>query len=174
MDVRIVNPLDLPNWDESILSFPDYSFFHTSAWTRVLVDTYGYKPVYATAQEGKDFSAVVPMMEVNSFLTGRRGVGLPFTDHCEPLIRDASGFGHLFEALADYGKKNHWSYIEFRGGPLWVSALTGGRTPVPDPGSTALNAFSPGKEKSSPGPSFCLLEVDLCINSGRPIKIFRN
>jgi len=71
MTLQILNPLEIDDWDELLLTHPDYSFFHTSAWARVLHESYGYKPLYFTAIENGRLSALIPIMEVNSFLTGR-------------------------------------------------------------------------------------------------------
>ena len=115
-NVQMVNPLDFPGWDAQILRLPNSSFFHSSAWARVLHESYGYTPLYFTIFEGDAISACLPVMEVNSFLTGRRGVSLPFTDFCEPLASDTSRFKELFDAAAVYGRTHGWKYLELRGG----------------------------------------------------------
>jgi hypothetical protein len=81
-----LNPLTIPDWDALVLNTPGTGFFHTSAWCRVLSESYGYKPVYFAEIEGDRFRTLVPMMEIDSFLTGKRGVSLPFTDYCDPII----------------------------------------------------------------------------------------
>ena len=121
--VRRVNPLEDPSWDARLAGWPAASFFHRSAWARVLHDTYGFSPVYFTLGETARPSALLPVMEVDSWLTGRRGVALPFTDECEPLCRDADSFRRLFgEALA-YAKVRAWKYLEFRGGKAWFGDI---------------------------------------------------
>ena len=56
------------------------------------------------------------MVEVNSWLTGRRGVSLPFADHCAPLCSDKEAFNRLLEAVIGLGKRRNWRYLEMRGG----------------------------------------------------------
>jgi len=56
-------------------------------------------------------------MEVNSFLTGKRGVSLPFTDYCDPIIDGGVSFLDLFYKIIEFGKKLNWKYIELRGAP---------------------------------------------------------
>jgi hypothetical protein len=114
-DLKILNPIEVADWDEQILAFPDYSFFHSSAWARVLSESYGYRPYYLTRWEGEKLKAVVPMMEVSSILTGRRGVSLPFTDFCEPLGAEDKDFEELFPIIRDLGHKRDWKTIGFRG-----------------------------------------------------------
>jgi hypothetical protein len=54
MKLKILNLLTYPNWDDLLLAHEDYAFFHTSAWARVLSESYGYKPLYFTAiQNGR-------------------------------------------------------------------------------------------------------------------------
>jgi len=71
MELKILNPLEYPGWDDLLLTNENYSFFHCSAWARVLHESYGYKPLYFTGIENGSLSALIPVMEVNSFLTGR-------------------------------------------------------------------------------------------------------
>ena len=56
------------------------------------------------------------MMEVSSFLTGKRAVSLPFTDYCEPLVPHVEVSKVLFEAIVEEGRKRQWKYVELRGG----------------------------------------------------------
>lgn len=53
-------------------------------------------------------------MEVSSFLTGKRGVSLPFTDVCPVLSENEGDFDKLFKAAVDFGKTRQWKYIELR------------------------------------------------------------
>ena len=78
--------------------------------------TYGYAPVYFASGETGGSRSILPLMEVDSWLTGRRGIGLPFTDECEPLCQDATTFQKLFQSAVEFGKSRNWKYIECRGG----------------------------------------------------------
>ena len=62
-------------------------------------------------------------MEVNSWLTGRRGVSLPFTDECAPLCADADAFAEIYREAVDHGRSRGWKHLEIRGGyPLFSGA----------------------------------------------------
>jgi hypothetical protein len=113
---RRVNPLNEPNWNEMLPAHPDRSFFHLAEWARVLQETYRYTPCYFTLNEGGVVGGVLPMMEVDSWLSGRRGVGLPFTDFCHPLVSDASALQQLVGGAVEYGAGRRWKYLELRGG----------------------------------------------------------
>ena len=112
---RRINPLKSPNWDALVTSHPDFSFFHGTAWARVLADTYGFVPHYFCADSAAA-EPVLPLMEVDSWLTGRRGIALPFTDECAPLGTNKIALGKLFQDALAFGKLRGWKYIELRGG----------------------------------------------------------
>jgi hypothetical protein len=118
------NPITYPGWDDLLLSHPDYSFFHSSAWAKVLFESYHYTPQYFTVIDDGKLLALIPVMEVNSFLTCRRGVSLPFTDYCESLCNGNIGFVHLFDQVTRFGRKHGWKYIELRGGYSLNSEIT--------------------------------------------------
>src|SRR4030042_219287 len=111
MNLQIINPLDYPNWDDLLLASGDQSFFHTSAWARVLVESYNYKPLYFTQISDGRLSALFPFMEVNSFLTGKRGASLPFTDFCDPVANDQDTFSRAMAPIKAYRRNNGWEYI---------------------------------------------------------------
>jgi hypothetical protein len=113
-EIRILNPLEDTGWDEGLRSFPDAGIFHTTAWARVLCDSYGFRPRYLTVTNAGQPVAHLPLMEVSSWLTGRRGVSLPFTDYCEPLFQDEASLRALTDAALALGRANRWKYVEFR------------------------------------------------------------
>lgn len=59
-------------------------------------------------------AALLPLMEVNSILTGKRGISLPFTDYCEPLLTDHKASFAMVDFLIDYGRQAGWNYLELR------------------------------------------------------------
>ena len=99
-----------------LLASGDHSFFHSSAWARVLAESYNYIPLYFTHISEGRLSFLLPLMEVKSLLTGKRGVSLPFTDYCEPVVPNADIFRDTMESIITHGKKAGWKYIELRGG----------------------------------------------------------
>jgi hypothetical protein len=116
MPIQIINPLDYPDWDSLLGTNEHASFFHTSNWARVLYESYNYTPLYFCSIENGTLSALLPVMEVKSVLTGKRGVSLPFTDFCHPIATDQGQYQTIFDHILDYGKHAGWKYIELRNG----------------------------------------------------------
>jgi hypothetical protein len=107
-------PLPDSSWDARLNSFPQASFFHTSAWLRVLQDTYRFRPCHVVT-EG-DNGGILPILEVDSWLTGKRGVSLPFTDDCVALAHSPTSLANLIGAAQQLARSRHWRYWDYRGG----------------------------------------------------------
>jgi Acetyltransferase (GNAT) domain len=114
LSASLMNPLVDREWDDAISAHPDATIFHSTAWARVLVDTYGHRPCYVQISLNGGLLALVPMMEVQSVLTRSRGICLPFSDYCAPLT--FSGFGHelVTQKLQQIAHERCWSYFELR------------------------------------------------------------
>jgi hypothetical protein len=119
LTISIINPIEHPHWDDLLLTADRATFFHTTAWARVLSESYGYKPLYfATIDNGK-LAGLIPVMEIESFLTGKRGVSLPFTDICHPIADTPDIFQALMERLTQHGNGAGWKRIDIKGGGIF-------------------------------------------------------
>jgi hypothetical protein len=110
-----IDPLTDPRWDEFLKEHPRASVFHSPAWLKALCQTYGYKAIaYTTSPIGEALSNGVPFCRVESWLTGRRLVSLPFSDHCEPLVDTQDDLEVFAAALEKETRRGQWRYIEVR------------------------------------------------------------
>jgi hypothetical protein len=126
--IEVVDPSNVPGWDSLVAGHTTSCFFHGAAWPRVLHEAYGHKPLYLVKRSSTGVSALVPLMEVSSPLTGRRGVSLPFTDFCLPLGVNGAHYSKMLAEAIERGRKCGWKYFEGRGGfellqdiPSWRS-----------------------------------------------------
>jgi len=110
----VSNPLDISNWDSIAASFPQYTFFHSSTWLRVLAESYGYRPICLSVGDSDRPDAVAVAMEIDSWLTGKRGICLPFTDVCPPLHRSDGALKSLLGELVAFARKQKWKRLECR------------------------------------------------------------
>jgi len=109
----VVNPLEVPDWDELLQTHHDYSFFHGRAWARVLHEVCAGEPRYLVLLDHERLRALVPIMAVSGWLQGRRGSSLPFSDECPPLL--SPGVPDPLAAVLDLGEESGWHYWECRG-----------------------------------------------------------
>ena len=116
LDVEIVNPLADSQWDADVAQHPDATVFHTSAWTRVLTSTYRHQPMYLRCTRDGKLKALVPLMHVNSILTGRRGICLPFSDFCAPLLFPNCPSEVVADVLLRVARERKWKHVEIRSG----------------------------------------------------------
>ena len=115
MPVYSFNPMTDRRWDALLASHPRSSVFHRREWLQTLADTYGYQPIAITSAEpGKPLSDGIVFCEVESWITGKRLVSLPFSDHSEPLLSEASSDHEFVEWLVNATKKRRLRYIELR------------------------------------------------------------
>jgi len=115
LQMWVINPVHNPGWDLVVALHRDAGCFHTSAWAKVLHKTYNHQPFYLQFSRGRRLAALIPLMEVRSALTGRRGVCLPFSDVCEPLIFDPDVVDTVRDSLVRFAQERRWKHLEIRG-----------------------------------------------------------
>jgi lipid II:glycine glycyltransferase (peptidoglycan interpeptide bridge formation enzyme) len=108
-------PLESSRWSELVQKHPRSSVFHTVQWLEALRRTYGYEPiVVTTSPPGSELQNGLVFCKVNSWLTGRRLVSLPFSDHCDPLVDNEDETDMVLSALERRLRKEQLLYVEFR------------------------------------------------------------
>src|SRR4029077_10536505 len=126
LQMWIIDPVHNPGWDviwDVIIALHrDAGCFHTSAWAKVLRQTYNHHPFYLQFSRGCRLAALIPLMEVRSPFTGRRGVCLPFSDACEPLIFDPEAVDLVRDRLVRFARERRWKHLEIRGGKWFQPA----------------------------------------------------
>src|SRR5439155_4766747 len=70
---------------------------------------------YLQFSRRRRLAALIPLMEVRSLFTGCRGVCLPFSDACEPLIFDGETMGFVKDRLVRFARERRWRHLEIRG-----------------------------------------------------------
>jgi CelD/BcsL family acetyltransferase involved in cellulose biosynthesis len=132
LSIRVEDPLkhSAAEWEALLPQDCRSGFFHGAAWASVLAATYGFQPFYFVASRGGRVESVLPAMEVDSWLTGKRGVSLPFTDFCEPAGSAPDAMDAVIRAALRHGREREWKYFELRGFPAGCRMLQGARPSV--------------------------------------------
>jgi len=97
------------DWLDFVSKQENANIFHHPAWAELLSDCYGYRPSLLALQNGDGFMAAgLPVLDVNSRLTGHRAVSLPFSDFCPPL---GENIATLVRELKAWRTQNRWPQI---------------------------------------------------------------
>ena len=131
MTLSEIDPLLDCRWVDLTERCVRSSIFHTPEWLAALRRTYGYKSVVFTdSRSGEPLRNGLLFCHVDSWLTGKRLVALPFSDHCEPLLDTPDVLATFLESLKGRVGRD-CQYIELR--PL--------ETAIDVPGFTRSAAF---------------------------------
>ena len=79
---------------------------------------YGFHPCYLSLIHAGKIEALLPLMEIRSSLTGRRGVGLPFTDYCPPIGQSREQLDGMAYQAIQLARQRNWRRIDLRCGLL--------------------------------------------------------
>ena len=126
MPVYQINPLTDTRWTELVDRHPSSSIFHTREWLRSLQQTYGYSPVAFTTSNSTELENAVVFCKVESWLTGKRLVSLPFSDHCQPLAEDRA-LEEILQFVPEWSRKHGLKYIELRPLLPWDETVSHGQ-----------------------------------------------
>lgn len=69
---------DHAEWDRFVLAWPEATFFHLSAWQRLLEEVFRHRTHFLLARRGAQVVGVLPLAQVKSLLFGHALVSLPF------------------------------------------------------------------------------------------------
>lgn len=113
MTVYKFDPIIDSRWPSFLEQHSDASVFHTKEWLRTLQQTYGYKPVAYSTSDGNELTNAVVFCQIESRLTGKRLVSLPFSDHCQPLAC-GKDLREILNYLQDNCNRERFKYVELR------------------------------------------------------------
>jgi lipid II:glycine glycyltransferase (peptidoglycan interpeptide bridge formation enzyme) len=113
--VHTLDPLADVRWARFLERHPRASVFHTPAWLDALRRTYGYSPVVlSVSPAGETLDNGIVFCEVDSWLTGRRLVSVPFADHCDALVDEDSDGDAVLSAMIRKLRYEKLRYAELR------------------------------------------------------------
>jgi FemAB-related protein (PEP-CTERM system-associated) len=112
--VRSLAPDDELRWDDFVERCPEATFFHKSAWKRVIETSFGHRTHYLLAERGAEIAGVLPLAEVKSFLFGHALVSLPFCAYGGVAAVETEAVAALHAAARDLGRQLGAGHLELR------------------------------------------------------------
>lgn len=111
----LVDPLTDARWGQLLARNDGSSVFHSANWLAALQRTYSYEPLaFTSSPPDGDLNNAVVFCRVKSWLTGKRLVSLPFSDHCEPLVDNVDQLKMLIEPAQKELREGKVKYIDIR------------------------------------------------------------
>ncbi|HLI05186.1 MAG TPA: GNAT family N-acetyltransferase [Ktedonobacteraceae bacterium] len=93
------------------------TFYYNQEWLALISRLYGYTPIaLTTAGSDGQYTGFLPLCSLQSPLTGRRLVALPFSDYAPLLATDEGSANELIEQAIHLARKQRAKYLEFRTG----------------------------------------------------------
>ncbi len=110
-----IDPINDVRWTEFVQRHPKASVFHSVGWLQALRSTYRYEPLaYTTSSPNQELQNGLLFCLVDSRITGRRLVSLPFTDHCDPLCDSTENLVQLLSFSQKMLEQENLKYLELR------------------------------------------------------------
>jgi FemAB-related protein (PEP-CTERM system-associated) len=117
LEVRLLAPLDAAGaarWDAFVQVCPEATFFHRSAWQKLIIEMFRHSTYYLYAERGGVIEGVLPLAHVNSFLFGNALVSLPFAVYAGVAASGAEAAAALEGRAQELAKKLGVAHLEFR------------------------------------------------------------
>lgn len=104
-------------WDACVEQQIKHSFYYSQAWLKLITQLYGYSVIALTTRNTNgEITGFLPMCSMQSPLTGRRLVALPFSDYCPLLAADAASADDLIDQAIRLAQERQVRYLELRTG----------------------------------------------------------
>ncbi len=114
LEVKVLTDQHLKDWDRYVARHPDGTIYHTTAWRDLVRDVQKHSPVYLAAWDGGKLKGILPLFNVNTFLSGLKMISVP---HGVVGGVCADSDDAAFQ-LVDYAKKivkeRNGEYLELR------------------------------------------------------------
>jgi len=179
MEVDVVKPASLPDWDAQVRSLGDSGPFHSSGWASVLCESYGFQPSYFTGKRDGKLALVVPMMLVDSMFSGRRLVSLPFSDYCDPIYPPKGSIHPLSELIINYARSHSCKYVEWRcrqalftNEPVW-NTFYGHRIPLASEEAQLLSSFDDSTRRNIQKAKRSEVQIEVSTDLGALREFYR-
>ncbi len=115
VEVKIVQSIDEEKWDNFVKEHPYGWICHLSGWKRTLNESFKHiKPYFILITENEAIKSAIPIYKVDSFITGKRLVSIPFATLSDPLVNTQEDMNAILNEIIKLKNRISTSYIEIR------------------------------------------------------------
>ena len=101
-------------WDRFVVENPKGTFFHQTAWKRVIEKTYGYEPLYFYTEQKGQITGIAPAFLVSNWVTGRCLISLPFAVYGGVCASDKESESALVSHLEYLARELRVQHLDLR------------------------------------------------------------
>jgi FemAB-related protein (PEP-CTERM system-associated) len=113
-----LTPGDRQRWEQLVAAHPRGTLYHLPGWSELLYRCYGFQPIcLALVGDANQIGGILPLSLIDSPLTGRRLVSLPFTNAVGPLGENEATASLLLQHAVELAGRERCRYVEIRGTP---------------------------------------------------------
>lgn len=103
--VKLLKQSEKEKWQEYVYSRPDTNFFHLIEWSEILNKSYGYRPIYLTAEKDNKIVGIFPLFYVKNIFFGKALKSLPFHFLGGPVYDSTEILFKFLETAEEINKK---------------------------------------------------------------------
>ncbi len=114
LTVRPFLPAVGEQWDRFVFEQPRGSFFHLTAWKRVLEKTFGYQSCYFYSERGGTITGVAPVFSISNWVMGTCLLSLPLGAYGGICAADPESEQALLSHLKNLAVSQQVDFLELR------------------------------------------------------------
>ena len=99
--IKLLEPVDHQRWDQFVEASDTATFFHFSAWQRVIQQAFSHKTYYVYAEQEGEISGILPLVHVKSLLFGNTLISNAFCVYGGIVASN----DQAFQELQNYAEK---------------------------------------------------------------------
>ncbi|HWP22874.1 MAG TPA: FemAB family XrtA/PEP-CTERM system-associated protein [Candidatus Binatia bacterium] len=111
-------------WDSFVENHPAGTFFHLSIWREIISRSFGHEAIYLYAEEGGEWSGVLPLFLVKSWIFGKSLVAVPVGVYGGIVAESERASELLLDRATQLAEDHGVRYLELRGNPYAPPAPT--------------------------------------------------
>lgn len=125
-DIRLATPDSAGSWDRYVLSHPQGTIFHSTAWQRVIENAFSHKSHYLAAfvPDTQEIVGVLPLFEIKSILFDHYLVSVPFAELGGVLADNQEVATALTTRAIELSAETGVAYLELKNRQPYPGLLT--------------------------------------------------
>ena len=115
MRIEIVDHIPEEIWLTLMEKDENASFFHHPVWLNAITSSYRYKLMtFLVQDDAGQILGGLPVFYIDSVITGKRAISIPFSDYFAPLVASPQATTYLVDALERYRVTNNIPHLCIR------------------------------------------------------------